>query len=129
MNIGQTCNRSSLGEAVPYQAVHSKMCIELFPKELQDLIRLNKVFISKRNLFKKVAIVHGNGEFKKVTGNFFDILAEDENVCNILPRPVGNSKCIVVKGKRDLKYQDHASFEPVHPAGIHTALRYLKKLQ
>lgn len=54
------------------------MCIEPLPKELQDL-RLEKILISKKILFKKVAIMHGKGELTKLKGNISNIV-ENENV-------------------------------------------------
>ena len=54
------------------------MCIEPLPKELQGL-RLEKILISKKILFKKVAIMHGKGELTKLKGNISNIV-ENENV-------------------------------------------------
>lgn len=54
------------------------MCIEPLSKELQGL-RLEKILISKKILFKKVAIMHGKGELTKLKGNISNIV-ENENV-------------------------------------------------
>ena len=54
------------------------MCIEPLPKELQGL-RLETILISKKILFKKVAIMHGKGELTKLKGNICNIV-ENENV-------------------------------------------------
>lgn len=54
------------------------MCIEPLPKELQGL-RLETILISKKILFKKVAIMHGKGELTKLKGNISNIV-ENENV-------------------------------------------------
>ena len=55
-------------------------------------------------LFRKVAIMHGKGEFAKVKGNICNIHIETDNVCNELPRPVNNNKLVIVKLKYHLRY-------------------------
>ena len=88
------------------------------------LKKLEKVLISKRISFKKIAIMHGNGEFCKIMRRICNISIEAVNICNILPRPAVYNGLILVKLKRDLKYKSHAYFEPVRP---HIrALTYLK---
>ena len=37
------------------------------------------------------------------------------NICNILVRPTDSNGLIVIKLKRDLKYEDYVYFVPVHP--------------
>ena len=58
----------------------------------------------KRMLFRKVAIMHGKGEFAKIKGNICNIPIETDNVCNELPRPVNNNKLVIVKLKYHLRY-------------------------
>ena len=58
----------------------------------------------KRMLLRKVAIMHGKGEFSKVKGNICNIPIETGNVCNELPRPVNNNKLVIVKLKYHLRY-------------------------
>ena len=82
LNVCQTCNRSLSKRAFSCQPVHSKMCIEPLPKELQGL-RVEKILISKKILFKKVAIMHGKGELTKLKGNISNIV-ENENVMKTL---------------------------------------------
>ena len=43
--------------------------LELMPDELKDLKRLEKVLIFTEILFKKIAIMHGKGEFSKIKGS------------------------------------------------------------
>ena len=50
----------------PCQGVSNKLDVEVAPKQLQNLKKLEKVLISKRILFKKVAVMHGKGEFAKI---------------------------------------------------------------
>ena len=120
--ICQLCNRNFSKKSSPLSCNHNKIGIEPLPKELQNIRRLEKVLISKRILFKKVAIMHGKGEFTKTKGNIYNIPVEKENVCNVLFRLVDNNGLIIVKLNRHLKYQGHAYFKPVLPAAVHTAL-------
>ena len=96
------------------------------PHILKDLKKLEKVLISKGILFKKIAIMHGKGEFPKIKGIICNIPIEVENVYNILPRSSVSNGLIAVKLKRDFKYRDHVYFEPVRPHVIYQALIYLK---
>ena len=86
-----TCHKSVSKGKIPCQAVCNKLKVEAAPKVLQDLRRLEKVLISRRILFKKVAIMHGKGEFSKIKGNICNVPIETESVCNVLPRPVNNN--------------------------------------
>ena len=75
--------------------------------------RLEKVLISKRILFEKIAIMHGQGEFSKIKGNIINVSVDTENICNILPRSCYSNGLIIVKLKRHMKYPGHVFFEPV----------------
>ena len=70
--------------------------------------------------------MHGKGEFSKIKGSICNVLIETGNVCNILPRLAVSSGLILVKLKRDLKYEGYVYFEPVLPHIIYQALAYLK---
>ena len=59
----------------------NKLEVEVTPKVLQDLRRHEKVLISRRILFKKIAIMHGKGEFSKIKGNICNVPTETESVC------------------------------------------------
>ena len=102
------------------------MALDPIPDELRCLRKLEKVLISKKLLFKKLAIMHGKGEFSKIKGSICNIPVEVANICNILPRPAVSNGLIVVKLKRDLKYRGHVYFEPVRQHIIYQALTYLK---
>ena len=116
-----------LKKRTPCQAVSNKLDVEVAPKELQNLRKLEKVLISKRILFKKVAIMHGKGEFVKIVGNICNILVETDMVFNVLPRPINNNGLVLAKLKRQLRYQRYVYFEPVRPSAIYEALNYLKR--
>ena len=79
------------------------MALSPIPDILKDLKKLEKVnlikLISKRILSKKIAIIHGKGEFSKIKGSICNIPIEVENVCNILPRTSVSNGLIVVKLK------------------------------
>ena len=98
---------------MPCQAVLNKLNIEDIPKELSDLRRLEKVLIAQRILFKKIAIMHGKGEFSKIKGTICNVPFETSSVSKILPRAADSNGLIIVKLKRDLKYRGHVYFEPV----------------
>ena len=120
--ICETCHKHLIKNEIPCH----KMAIFPIPDILKDLKKLEKVLISKRILFKKIAIMHGKGEFSKIKGSICNIPIEVANVCNILPRPSVSNGLIVVKLKRDLKYRGHVYFEPVRPHVIYQALIHLK---
>ena len=120
--ICETCHKHLTKGVIPCQSVSNKMELDPIPKELQHLHRLERILISKRILFKKIAIMHGKGEFSKIKGTICNVPIESENVCDILPRPADSNGLIVVKLKRDLKYRGHVYFEPVRPHVIYEAL-------
>ena len=74
-----------------------------------------KFLISKKILFKKIAIIHGKGDFSEIRGSICNIPVETANICNILPMPAISNELIMVKVKRDLEYRRHVYFEPVRP--------------
>ena len=95
---------------MPCQAVFDKTSLDPIPDELKYLKKLEKDLISKRIIFKKIAIMHGKGEFAKIKGSICNIPIETANICNILPRPADSNVLIVVKLKQDLKYRVHVYF-------------------
>ena len=100
------------------------MCLDPIPDELKKFKKLKRLLISKRNLFKKIAITHGKGEFCKTKGSIYKVPMEASNLCNILTRSAASNGLIVVKLKRDLKYRGYS--EPVRPQIVYQALTYLK---
>ena len=124
--VCKTCHKHLLKGSIPCQAVCNKMALDPIPRELKNLRRLERILISKRILFKKIAIMHGKGEFSKIKGTICNVPIESADVCNILPRPADSNGLIVIKLKRDLKYRGHVYFEPVRPNAIYGALHYLK---
>ena len=81
------------------QTVNNKLVLDSIPNDFKDLKKLEKVLISERILFKKIAIIHGKAEFSKIKGRFANIPVEAENICNILPRPAVSNGLIVFRTK------------------------------
>ena len=72
-----TCNKSIMKKRTPCQAVSNKLDVEVAPKLLQNLRKLEKVLISKRILFKKVAVMHGKGEICENKGKHMQYACRD----------------------------------------------------
>ena len=83
--ICETCHKHLCENEIPSQAVCNKMALDPIPDELGYLRKLGKVLISKRLLFKKIAIMPGKGEFYKIKGSICNIPVEAADTCNILP--------------------------------------------
>ena len=56
-----TCHKSIMKKRTPCQGLSNKLDVEVAPKQLQNLRKLEMVFVSKRILLKKAAIMHGKG--------------------------------------------------------------------
>ena len=102
------------------------MVLDPITDKLKDFKKLEKVLISIRIFFKKIAIMHEKGEFSKIKGSICNIPIEAANICNILPRPAVSNGLIVVKLKRDLKYRGHVCFERVCPHIVYQEVNHLK---
>ena len=76
------------------------MDLDPLSDELKDLNKLEKTLISKRILFKKIATMHGRGEYSKTKGNLCHIQREAANQCNILPRSEVSNGLIRVELKK-----------------------------
>ena len=128
--VSMACHKNIMKKRISCQAVYNKLDIEVAPKQLQNLRKLEKVLISRRILFKKVAIMHGKGEFIEIKRNIGNIPVETDTICNVLPRPVNNNGLVLVKLKRYLRYWGYVYFKLVRPSvisAIYEALNYLKR--
>ena len=123
-----TCHKSVSKGKIPCPAVCNKLEVEAAPKVLQDLRRLERVPMSRRILFKKIAIMYGKGEFSKIKGNICNFPIETETACNVLQRPINNNELITVILKRHLRYREHVCFEPVRPESTYTT-NFMKTYQ
>ena len=124
--ICQTCHSKLNKGKTPCQAVTNGLQLFSFPKELQNLRKLEKIIIAKRLLFKKVAIMP-KGQSLKIRGAICNVPIEADDVCNILPRGMDNNGVVQVALKRKLSFKSNVYFEPVRPQIIHITLSYLKE--
>ena len=76
--------------------VCNKMVLDPIPDELNHLKRSEKVLLSTRIFFKKIAIMHGKSEFSKIKGSICNIPIEAANSCNVLSKPAVSNGLIVV---------------------------------
>ena len=95
------------------------------PKEFRDIRRLEKVFIARRPLFKKISIMP-KGQSPKLKGALCNVPIDAVDVCKTLPRSADSNRIVIVKLKRKLQCRGHAYFESVRPNFIMTLLQYLK---
>ena len=87
------------------------MSLDSIPDELKDFKKLQKILLSRRIVFKKIAIMHGKGKYAKIKDSICHIPIEAAHICNILPRPADSNGLIVVKLKKGLKYRAYVYFE------------------
>ena len=107
--ISDTYHKHLSRNEIPCQAVFNKMSLDSIPDELKDLKKLEKILISKRIIFKKIAIMHGKGEFAKIKGSICNIPLKQQIFavfCQDLQIET-DSLFIVMKLKRDLKYRGY----------------------
>ena len=64
--ICETCHKYLNKNEISCQAVCNKMPVDPISNKLNDLEKLEKVLISKRIFFKKIAIFQRKGEFTKI---------------------------------------------------------------
>lgn len=123
--ICNTCKQKVKNGKVPCQAMANKLYVNDIPNELKCLNKLEAVLISKRILFKKIAIM-SKGQMPKVKGAICNIPVDVDNTCNSLPRNIDSSGILLVKLKKKLQFNGHVYYEPVSPAKVGEALTYLK---
>ena len=124
--ICKTCAKKIKTENVPCQAYINKLQITNLPSTFCDIrILEKKILVSKRLLFKKVAIIL-KVQSPKIKGSVCNVTAEITNVSTLLPRVVNSNGLVIIKLKRKLKYQGHDYFEPVH---LYIVMRLLQCLK
>ena len=74
--VCEICHKHLYKNEVPCQAVCNKMAFDPIPDQLKYFKKLEKVLSSKRILFKKIATMHGKGEFSKIKGGICNIPIE-----------------------------------------------------
>ena len=123
--ICHTCHKRLLKGNIPCQAVCNKLEVFKLPSDIPELRKLEKAVISRRLLFKKVAIMP-KGQMPKVKGSICNVPVDTNKVYNVLPRASDSTGIIMVKLKRKLIYNGHVLFEPVRPMVVRQVLEYLK---
>ena len=93
---------------------------------LKNLNTLERTFVSRRILLKKITIMP-KGSFLKLKGLIYNIPIETTSIANTLPHGADSSGFVVVKLKRKLSFRGHVYFEPVCPESLYQALLYLKE--
>ena len=121
-----TCSKKAKKKIIPCQAVWNKLQISDIPEVLSGLNKLEVSLISKRLLFKKIAIM-GKGQMPKLKGAICNVPVSIEDMSISLPRCSNTSGIILVKLKKRLVFDGHVYFEPVSPLKINNALIYLKQ--
>lgn len=81
-------------------SVINKLELSSIPNEYAHLLRLEKVLVSKRILFKKIAVVHGKGEFSKIKDTICNVPIEVDQTCIVLPRGSDSNGVVFVKLKQ-----------------------------
>ena len=121
--ICRTCDKTMKKNCIPCQTVCNKMGITFLPKEFESISRLERVLVSRRILFKKVAIMP-KGKLPKIKGSLCNITVYDN--CKSLSRPADSNGLLLVKLKRKAEYRSHVLFEPVRPLFVESFLKFLK---
>ena len=119
-----TCHRKILKKETPCQSVTNKLQLFDFRDHLKNIGKLERILITQRILFRKVAILP-KGQFPKLKGAICNIPVETGNVCNVLPRGVDSSGVVFVQLKRKLSHKFPAISEPVRPGILDSLLRFL----
>ena len=66
------CHKHLSRNEMPCQAAFNKKSLNPIPDELKDLNKSGKILIPRRIIFKKIAIMHGKGEFAKIKGSIIN---------------------------------------------------------
>ena len=125
MYICQTCNKKLSKSDIPAQAVCNKLEVFDFPNGLVNLNRLERTIISRRILFKKIAVMP-KGQTPKLKGAICNVPIDTKNITNVLPQGANSNGIVMIKLKRKLMFRGHVYFEAVSPEAVRIALQYLK---
>ena len=109
-----TCSKKVKNNKVPCQTVCNKLKVSEIPHELSILNKLEIALISKRLLFKKIAIM-SKGQMPKMKGAICNAPVSVNDISLTLPRNLNSSGIILVKLKKKLEFNGHVYFEPVSP--------------
>ena len=124
--ICTTCDKALGKNSVLCQAVANRLNFVELPKLFQDICRLKRLLLSRRILFKKVAVMP-KGKSLKIKGSLCNISISEVDInCNMLPRSADSNGLIIVKLKRKLEYKSHVPFEVVRPDVVIQFLEFLR---
>ena len=104
--ICKTCARKIRTKHAPCQVFINELQITNLPNQFCDIRILEKIPVSKRLRFKKVAIMP-TGQSLKIKGSVCNVPVEIMDVSTLLPRQVDSNGLVIIKLKRKLKYQGH----------------------
>ena len=113
-------------KSVPCQAVPNILNFVKLPKLFQDILRLERLLVSRRILSKKVTVMP-KGKSLKIEDSICNIpVLEVDGNYKMLPRPANSNGLIIVKLKRKLEYKGHAVFKAVRPDVVVQFLEFLR---
>ena len=99
------------------------MALDPAPK---DLKHLERCFISKKILFKNIAMIYWKGEFSKIKGTAYNAPIKLADICIILIRSEDYNGPSAVHFEQELKYNSNDYSKPAHPTAINQTLKFLK---
>ena len=121
-----TCDKALQKNSAPCQAVANRLNVVELPKLFQDFHRLERLLVSRKILFKKLAVMP-KGKSLKIKGSISNIPVSEVDInCNMLPRPTDSNGLIIVKLKRIIQYKGHVVFEAVGPDVVIQCLEFLR---
>ena len=115
-----TCDKTAKN-CIPCQVVCNKLCqvvcnklgITFLSKEFESIYGLERVLVSRRILFKKVAIMP-KGKLSNIKGSLWNItINEVYDNCKSLPGWADSTGLLIVKSKHKAEYHSHVLFETV----------------
>ena len=98
--ICTTCDKALPKNSVACQALANRLNVVELRKLFQNILRLERLLVSRRILFKKVTVMSKGKSLKIVCikGSICNIPVSEVDVnCNMLPRPVDSNGLIIVK--------------------------------
>ena len=122
-----TCHTKLCKKQIPCQSVFNKLEIYDMPELFSDIGKLERMLISQRILFQKIAIMP-KGQFPKIKGAICNIPVDTTSVCNTLPRDIANNNILFVQLKRKLSFKFPVISEQVRPEKLNQVLSILCKI-
>ena len=96
--ICHKCHKALKKVRIHVKAVSNNLKISFVPKILLNLIRLERILISRRILFKKIAIM-SKEQFPKLKGSICNIPVNTLGITNVLPHSADSNGLVVDKIK------------------------------